>query len=372
MRKIRFCFIAIMVCLLLCIGLSACSNSFDPYDKPDNNTQQEKPITTQTVNLEYVCGKAVVGTFSYTKRSNEDLDFDKFFENIPDDYVQNLNVQNEFSYGDIIEIKYNVKHKYENYMQITTTDSNTNERIIPFSTLGGTVKNLPYTVYDINQEPVTIQLSKITEIKIFNAVRLNKFAINPLNNLAMTNLVKVDLTDCVSLESLPQHFFSLCPALTTVISNGNTKNLMEVGSHFLSGVETLTFIDFDFSNLQKAGNYFLMNSLINYSGVVNIDLSNIVYTGIGFLFQCSHESHDVAVINLYLSDKQWNNEWFDYNTSLYGSNDYTHSLYGKGGHYCDMYTSLKLNIYTNYKANIETAVSIYLRGGATISIYDIP
>ena len=46
----------------------------------------------------------------------------------------------------ILYVEYQVKPKYEQYMQITTTNANTNGQIIPFAVLGINIGNNPYTV----------------------------------------------------------------------------------------------------------------------------------------------------------------------------------------------------------------------------------
>ena len=178
------------------------------------------------------------------------------------------------------------------------------------------------------------------------------------NNAALINLVKVDLTECTFLEELPSNFFSGIPTLKTVISNGNTKKLQQVGSNFLADSENIEFIDFDFSALTRTGNYFLMNSLINYKNTLTINISKIENSGLLFMYQRVNENN-VPTINLILENKQWNNDWF-----VGVKND--SSFIGR------YYSSVNLNVYTNYKGNIETALQDFENTTINYNVYDMP
>ena len=191
-----------------------------------------------------------------------------------------------------------------------------------------------------------------------NGLTNNFGAIIANNNAALKNLVKVDLTECTFLEELPSNFFSGIPTLKTVVSNGNTKKLQQVGSNFLSDSENIEFIDLDFSALTRTGNYFLTNSLINYKTEFTINLSNIENSGLLFMYQRKNENN-VPTVNLILANKQWNNDW-----CVGVKND--SSFIGR------FYSSINLNVYTNYKGNIETALQDFDNTTINYKVYDMP
>lgn len=215
-------------------------------------------------------------------------------------------------------------------------------------------------------------MSEITEIKLFNTYSfytnrlgengngiVNNFGtIIANNNAALKNLTKVDMTECTFIEELPSNFFSGIPSLKTVISNGNTKRLHQVGSNFLANSENIEFLDLDFSALTRANNYFLTNSIINYKDEFSINLSSLEESGLLFMYQRKNESN-TPTVNLILGDTQWQNNWFvgdRYNSEYISA----------------YYSSINLNIYTNYKGNIETAVQDFEDTTINYNVYDMP
>lgn len=377
MKKIIAVMVSLVVCLLLLVGCNSASNNDTPT-LPDIG----QTVKTYTVNVNYVYRDTVIHTLTDTKKEGEKYDYAKYKESIPDTYIENEAKDSYFpddypkgSYGydiGVLDVTYQVKPKYEQYMQITTTNPNTNGRIIPFSVFGLNIGNNPYTINDYDNEPVTFRLSEITEIKLFNTYSFynnrivdfgngitNNFGtIYQANNDALDNLVKVDMTECSFIEELPSNFFSGIPSLKTVISNGCTKKLQQVGSNFLSDSENVESIDFDFSALTQAGSYFLMNTLINCKSAININLGSIENSGRLFLYQRQNDGN-VPTINLFLENTQWNNDW------LVGD-IYDTAYIGK------YYSLVNLNVYTNYKGNIETALQKHIEAGVNVHIYDMP
>ena len=377
MKKLATIMLSLVACLLLLVG---CNNT------PNNNTptipDTEPTVKTYTVNVNYVYRDTVVHTLSDTKKEGEKYNYAKYKENIPATYIENEAKDSYFpddypkgTFGyetGVLSCTYQIKPKYEQYMQITTTNTNTNGRIIPFSVLGLNIGNNPYTVNDYDNEPVTFRLSEITEIKLYNTYSFytnrlvnygngitNNFGtIINANNAELKNLVKVDMTECTFIEELPSNFFSGISSLKTVISNGCTKKLQQVGSNFLADSENIESIDFDFSALTRAGNCFLMNTLVNCKTETNINLSSIENSGRLFLYQRKNDDN-VPTINLFLGNTQWNNDW------LVGD-IYDTTYIGK------YYSSVNLNLYTNYKRNIETALQKHIGAGVNVHIYDMP
>lgn len=377
MKKLVATLLSLIACVLLLVG---CNNS------PNNGTQTtpdtEPTAKNFTVNVRYVYRDTIIYTLTDTKKEGEAYNYAKYKENIPDNYIENEQKDSYFPddykkgqmgyEAGILNVEYQVKPKYEQYMQITTINANTNGQIIPFAVLGINIGNSPYTVNNFDNEPVTFRLSEITEIKLFNTYSFynnrivdfgngitNNFgAIVANNNAALKNLVKVDLTECTFLEELPSNFFSGIPTLKTVISNGNTKKLQQVGSNFLADSENIEYIDLDFSALTRTGNYFLMNSLINYKNTFTINISNIENSGLLFMYQRVNENN-VPTINLILGNKQWNNDWF-----VGVKND--SSFIGR------YYSSINLNVYTNYKGNIETALQDFDNTTINYKVFDMP
>lgn len=376
MKKLVATFLSLIACVLLLVGCNNTTNSGTPTI-PDEPT-----VKTFTVNVQYVYRDTIIHTLTDTKKEGETYNYAKYKENIPDTYIENEQKESYFpddlkkgqmGYdAGILYVEYQVKPKYEQYMQITTTNANTNGQIIPFAVLGINIGNNPYTVNNFDNEPVTFRLSEITEIKLFNTYSFynnrivnfgngitNNFGmIVANNNAAFINLVKVDLTECTFLEELPSNFFSGIPTLKTVISNGNTKKLQQVGSNFLADSENIEFIDLDFSALTRTGNYFLMNSLINYKNTLIINISKIENSGLLFMYQRVNENN-VPTINLILENKQWNNDWF-----VGVKND--SSFIGR------YYSSVNLNVYTNYKGNFETALQDFENTTINYNVYDMP
>lgn len=376
MKKLVATFLSLIACVLLLVGCNNTTNSGTPTI-PDEPT-----VKTFTVNVQYVYRDTIIHTLTDTKKEGEVYNYAKYKENIPDTYIENEQKQSYFpddlkkgqiGYdAGILNVEYQVKPKYEQYMQITTTNANTNGQIIPFAVFGVNIGNNPYTVNNFDNEPVTFRLSEITEIKLFNTYSFynnrivnfgngitNNFGmIVANNNAALINLVKVDLTECTFIEELPSNFFSGIPTLKTVISNGNTKKLQQVGSNFLADSENIEFIDFDFSALTRTGNYFLMNSLINYKNTLTINISKIENSGLLFMYQRVNENN-VPTINLILENKQWNNDWF---VGVKKDSSFI-------GRY---YSSVNLNVYTNYKGNIETALQDFENTTINYNVYDMP
>ncbi len=377
MKKLVATLLSLIACVLLLVGCNNSTNNETPTI-PDT----ERPtIKVFTVNVRYVYRDTIIHTLTDTKKEGESYNYPKYKENIPDKYIENEQKESYFpddlkkgqiGYdAGILNVEYQVKPKYEQYMRITTTNTNTNGQIIPFAVLGINIGNNPYTVNNFNNEPVTFRLSEITEIKLFNTysfynnriidfgngITNNFSAIIANNNAALKNLIKVDLTECTFIEELPSNFFSGIPTLKTVVSNGNTKKLQQVGSNFLADSENIEFIDFDFSALTRTGNYFLMNSLINYKDEFTIDLSNIKNSGMLFMYQRVNNTN-IPTVNLILNNTQWNSDWFvgdKYDTTYYGK----------------YYSSVNLNIYTNYKGNIETALQSYKNTTIHYKVYDM-
>lgn len=377
MKKFAATFLSLLACVLLLIGCNNTTNNETPT-VPDN----EHTVKTFTVNVQYIYRDTIIDTLTDTKKEGEAYNYAKYKENIPEKYIENEQKESyfpdDYKKGQmgyetgILTVEYQVKPKYEQYMQITTTNANTNGQIIPFAVLGINIGNNPYTVNNFDNEPVTFRLSEITEIKLFNTYSFynnrivdfgngitNNFGtIIANNNAALKNLVKVDLTECTFIEELPSNFFSGIPTLKTVVSNGNTKKLQQVGSNFLADSENIEFIDFDFSSLTRAGSYFLTNALINYKNPLTVNISNIESSGSLFMYQRANNIN-VPTVNLILGNTQWNSDWFvgdKYDTTYLGK----------------YYSSVNLNIYTNYKGNIETAIQDF--NGTTINakIYDMP
>lgn len=377
MKKLVATLLSLIACVLLLVG---CNNSTNNTTPPTPDT--EPTVKTFTVNVRYIYRDTIIHTLTDTKKEGETYNYAKYKENIPDKYIENDQKESYFpddlkkgqiGYdAGILNVEYQVKPKYEQYMQITTTNSNTNGQIIPFAVLGINIGNNPYTVNNFDNEPVTFRLSEITEIKLFNTYSFynnrivdfgngitNNFgAIIANNNTALKNLVKVDLTECTFLEELPSNFFSGIPTLKTVISNGSTKKLQQVGSNFLSDSENIEFIDLDFSALTRTGNYFLTNTFINYKDTFTINLSNIENSGLLFMYQRANDNN-VPTINLILDNTQWNSDWFV-------GNKYDTTFLGK------YYSSVNLNIYTNYKGNIETALQDFENTSINFKVYDMP
>jgi len=377
MKKIIAAMLSFVGCLLLLVACNSTSNNDTPII-PDT----EQTVKTYSVNVNYVYRDTIIHTLTDTKKEGEKYNYAKYKESIPDTYIENKAEDSDFpddypkgSYGynlGVLNVTYQVKPKYEQYMKITTTNPNTNGRIIPFSIFGLNIGYKPYTVNDYDNEPVTFRLSEIIEIKLFNTysfyknrivdsgnVLISNFGtIYPANNEALDNLVKVDMTECSFIEDLPSNFFSGIPSLKTVISNGCTKNLHQVGSNFLSDSENVEYIDFDFSALTGVGNCFLMNTLINCKSAININLSSIENCGRLFLYQRQNDDN-VPTINLFLENTQWRNNW------LVGD-PYDTDYFGK------YYSFVNLNVYTNYKGNIETALQEYIEAGVNVHIYDMP
>ncbi|MCM1043355.1 MAG: hypothetical protein NC350_04010 [Corallococcus sp.] len=388
MKKFIIATLIILSCLLLFV---ACNN-----DTTDNNTNDDTSQSTEkvfTVNVNYVYRNTIIKTLTDEKKAGDAYNYTKYEQNTPEGYVKDDNVESFFpddypkgtqGYNKgVLDVTYQIKPKYEHYMQITTTNSNTNGKIIPFAVLGLYIGNDPYTINDFNGEPVTFRLSEITEIKMFNTYsyyynRLvsygngltNNFGtIMEVNNKALKNLVKVDMTDCTFLEDLPSNFFSGIPSLKTVKSNGNTKKLQQIGSNFLSGNENLEFLDLDFSAVTKVGKEFLMNSLINYTNELTLNFSSLKDNGLLFMYQCSNNVN-APTVKLILGDTQWNNDWFIYDKS-WGTSDYAHNL-NQTDHADARCSAINLTVYTNYKGNIETAVSTFAGTTTNIVVADMP
>ncbi|MDY4591931.1 MAG: hypothetical protein SO434_00815 [Eubacteriales bacterium] len=376
MKKLVVTFLSLIACVLLLVGCNNTTNSGTPTI-PDEPTAK-----TFTVNVRYVYRDTIIDTLTDTKKEGETYNYAKYKENIPDKYIENEQKESYFPddykkgqigyEAGILTVEYQVKPKYEQYMQITTTNANTNGQIIPFAVLGYNIGNSAFTANNYDGEPVTFRLSEITEIKLFNTYSfvnnrlgengkgiLNNFnTIIADNNAALKNLIKVDLTECTFIEELPSNFFSGIPTLKTVVSNGNTKKLQQVGSNFLADSENIEFIDLDFSSLTRAGSYFLTNALINYKSPLTVNISNIENSGWLFMYQRANDAN-IPTINLILSNKQWNDTWF-----VGIKND--SSFIGR------YYSSINLNVYTNYKGNIETALQGFENTTVNYKVYDMP
>lgn len=376
MKKLVVTFLSLIVCVLLLVGCNNTTNSGTPTI-PDEPTAK-----TFTVHVRYVYRDTIIDTLTDTKKEGETYNYAKYKENIPDKYIENEQKESYFPddykkgqigyEAGILTVEYQVKPKYEQYMQITTTNANTNGQIIPFAVLGYNIGNSAFTANNYDGEPVTFRLSEITEIKLFNTYSfvnnrlgengkgiLNNFnTIIADNNAALKNLIKVDLTECTFIEELPSNFFSGIPTLKTVVSNGNTKKLQQVGSNFLADSENIEFIDLDFSSLTRAGSYFLTNALINYKSPLTVNISNIENSGWLFMYQRANDAN-IPTINLILSNKQWNDTWF-----VGIKND--SSFIGR------YYSSINLNVYTNYKGNIETALQDFENTTVNYIVYDMP
>lgn len=377
MKKLVATFLLLTACILLLVGCNNSTNGETPIT-PDI----EPMVKVFTVNVRYVYRDTIIHTLTDTKKEGETYNYAKYKENIPDKYIKNEQKDSYFpddykkgqmGYDDgILYVEYQVKPKYEQYMQITTTNANTNGQIIPFAVLGINIGNDPYTINNFDNEPVTFRLSEITEIKLFNTYSFfnnrivdfgngitNNFGtIIANNNEALKNLVKVDLTECTFIEELPSNFFSGIPTLKTIISNGNTKKLRQVGSNFLSDSENIEVIDLDFSALTQTGKCFLTNTLINHKEPFTINLSSIKNSGLLFMYQRANENN-VPTINIILDNTQWNNDWFvgdKYDTTFIGK----------------YYSSINLNIYTNYKGNIQTAILDFENTTIKYNVYDMP
>lgn len=376
MKKLVATFLSLIACVLLLVGCNNKTNSGTP-------TIPDEPMAkTFTVNVRYVYRDTIIDTLTDTKKEGETYNYAKYMANIPDKYIENEQKESYFPddykkgqigyEAGILTVEYQVKPKYEQYMQITTTNANTNGQIIPFAVLGYNIGNTAFTVNNYDGEPVTFRLSEITEIKLFNTYSFinnrlgengkgifNNFnTIIADNNAALKNLIKVDLTECTFIEELPSNFFSGIPTLKTVVSNGNTKKLQQVGSNFLAGSENIEFFDLDFSSLTRAGSYFLTNALINYKSPLTVNLSNIENGGLLFMYQRAYDAN-IPTINLILSNKQWNDTWF-----VGIKNDSTFI-----GRY---YSSINLNVYTNYKGNIETALQEFENTTINYKVYNMP
>lgn len=376
MKKLVVTFLSLIVCVLLLVGCNNTTNSGTP------TIPVEPTAKTFTVHVRYVYRDTIIDTLTDTKKEGETYNYAKYKENIPDKYIENEQKESYFPddykkgqigyEAGILTVEYQVKPKYEQYMQITTTNANTNGQIIPFAVLGYNIGNSAFTANNYDGEPVTFRLSEITEIKLFNTYSfvnnrlgengkgiLNNFnTIIADNNAALKNLIKVDLTECTFIEELPSNFFSGIPTLKTVVSNGNTKKLQQVGSNFLADSENIEFIDLDFSSLTRAGSYFLTNALINYKSPLTVNISNIENSGWLFMYQRANDAN-IPTINLILSNKQWNDTWF-----VGIKND--SSFIGR------YYSSINLNVYTNYKGNIETALQDFENTTVNYIVYDMP
>lgn len=376
MKKLVVALLSLMACLLLLVACNNSTNSGTPTI-PDEPT-----VKIYTVNVDYVYRDTVVYKLTDTKKEGEAHNYAKYDENIPNGYVKNDAKDSYFeddypegSFGyeqGILSCIYEIKPKYEQYMQITTTNDNTNGQIIPFAVLGYNIGNDAFTVNNYDGEPITFRLSEITEIKLFNTYSfytnrlgengngiVNNFGtIIANNNAALKNLTKVDMTECTFIEELPSNFFSGIPSLKTVISNGNTKRLHQVGSNFLANSENIEFLDLDFSALTRANSYFLTNSIINYKDEFSINLSSLEESGLLFMYQRKNESN-TPTVNVILGDTQWQNNWFV--GDRYNS-----------GYIFAYYSSINLNIYTNYKGNIETAVQDFEDTTINYNVYDMP
>lgn len=376
MKKLVTTFLLLIACVLLLVGCNNMTNSSTPTI-PDVPTAK-----TFTVNVRYVYRDIIIDTLTDTKKEGETYNYAKYKENIPDKYIENEQKESYFPddykkgqigyEAGILTVEYQVKPKYEQYMQITTTNANTNGQIIPFAVLGYNIGNTAFTTNNYDGEPVTFRLSEITGIKLFNTYSFvnnrlgengkgilnNFYTIIADNNAALKNLTKVDLTECTFIEELPSNFFSGIQTLKMVVSNGSTKKLQQVGSNFLADSENIEFIDLDFSSLTRAGSYFLTNALINYKSPLTVNLSNIENSGLLFMYQRANDAN-IPTINLILSNKQWNDTWF-----VGIKND--SSFIGR------YYSSINLNVYTNYKGNIETALQEFENTTINYKIYDIP
>lgn len=377
MKKLLAAMLSLVACLLLLVGCNNTTNNDTPT-VPDS----EQTVKTYTVNVQYVYRDTVIHTLTDTKKEGEKHNYTKYKENIPATYIENKDKDSYFpddypkgTFGyeaGVLSCTYQVKPKYEQYMQITTTNSNTNGRIIPFSVLGLNIGNNPYTVNDYDKEPVTFRLSEITEIKLFNTYSFynnrlvdygngitNNFGtIIHTNNAALKNLIKIDMSECTFIEELPSNFFSGIPSLKKVITNGCTKKLQQVGSNFLADSENVENIDFDFSALTRAGNYFLMNTLVNCKTETTVNLSSIENSGWLFMYQRSESN--IPTINIILGNTQWQNHWL---VGMPNDPEY-------GGKY--YYSSADLKIYTNYKENIENSLQGFIEAGRNVHIYDMP
>lgn len=76
------------------------------------------------------------------------------------------------------------------------------------------------------------------------------------------------------------------------------------------------------------------------------------------MYQRKNESN-TPTVNLILGDTQWQNNWFvgdRYNSEYISA----------------YYSSINLNIYTNYKGNIETAVQDFEDTTINYNVYDMP
>ena len=126
----------------------------------------------------------------------------------------------------------------------------------------------------------------------------------------------------------------------------------------MANSENIEFLDLDFSALTRANNYFLTNSIINYKDEFSINLSSLEESGLLFMYQRKNESN-TPTVNLILGDTQWQNNWFvgdRYNSEYISA----------------YYSSINLNIYTNYKGNIETAVQDFEDTTINYNVYDMP
>ena len=160
-------FLSLIACVFLLVGCNNTTNSGTPTI-PDEPT-----VKTFTVNVQYVYRDTIIHTLTDTKKEGEVYNYAKYKENIPDTYIENEQKQSYFpddlkkgqiGYdAGILNVEYQVKPKYEQYMQITTTNANTNGQIIPFAVFGVNIGNNPYTVNNFDNEPVTFRLSEFRQ-----------------------------------------------------------------------------------------------------------------------------------------------------------------------------------------------------------------
>ena len=201
-----------------------------------------------------------------------------------------------------LNVKIEIVPKYSGYFEVTSsTNSSIDGKLLPYDSIetyywdydGISEKVLTAKPYG-STTSVAFKLSDIEGLKFKNGNSLPSQLYKHTYYSLLPNLKKIDLSEMLYLETIPQGFFYGAENIETVYAP-NLPNLKAIGGGFLCYNNIKNFI-FDFSNVTEIGCGFLDCAFANSAQNINIDLSNLSNISISnFYTQCGFLVNDVDI-----------------------------------------------------------------------------
>ncbi len=199
-----------------------------------------------------------------------------------------------------LNVKIEIVPRYSGYFEVTSsTNSSIDGKLLPYESIEtyywdlDSEKTLVAKPYG-STTSVTFKLSDIEGLKFKNGNSLPSQEFKKTYYSLLPNLKKIDLSEMLYLETIPQGFFYGAGNIESVYAP-SLPNLKEIGGGFLCYNNIKSFV-FDFSNVSEIGYGFLDCAFADSARNITIDLTNLSNISISSSYtQCGFLVNDVDI-----------------------------------------------------------------------------